>query len=81
MSSSVQEKVFQIVAKEAKVDPAEVTIDSTLQSLRIESLAALEILFAIEDHFDISLPERDPDFATLRGLVTLVEAHVAQKKK
>ncbi|MGA9341250.1 MAG: phosphopantetheine-binding protein [Rhodanobacteraceae bacterium] len=80
--SSVQETVFGIIAKESGIDPDRITLDSTLKQLDIESLDAVQILFEIEDHFKIQMPDRDPDFDTesVRGLVETVERLLAAKE-
>jgi acyl carrier protein len=79
--SQVQDTVFGIIAKEANVDPAKITLDSTLKDLDIQSLDAVQIIFEIEDHFKITLPDRDPNFDTesVKGLVEAVEKLVAAK--
>jgi len=53
---SVQNKVIDIIAEQAVLDPADVTLDSTLESLGIDSLGLVESIFAIEEAFDIQCP-------------------------
>ena len=79
--SSVQETIFGIIAKEAGIDLGKITLDSTLKELEIQSLDAVQIIFEIEDHFKITLPDRDPNFDTesVKGLVDAVERLVAEK--
>lgn len=79
--TSIQNAIFGIIAKEANVDVSKVTLDSTLKELEIASLDAVQIIFEIEDHFKITLPDRDPNFDTesVRGLVEAVEKLVNEK--
>ena len=79
--SSVQDTVFDIIAKESGIDRAKITPDATLKELEIQSLDAVQIIFEIEDHFKITMPDRDPNFDTesVRGLVDAVEKLVAEK--
>jgi acyl carrier protein len=79
--SQVQDAVFGIIAKEANIDVNKITLDSTLKDLEIASLDAVQIIFEIEDHFKITLPDRDPNFDTesVKGLVEAVEKLVAEK--
>ena len=81
--SNVQETVFGIISKEAGVDLAKITSESTLKDLDIQSLDAVQIIFEIEDHYKITLPDRDPNFDTesVKGLVDAVEKLVADKEK
>ena len=80
--SSVQETIFGIIAKEAGIDANTITLDSTLKDLQIQSLDAVQIIFEIEDHYKITLPDRDPNFDTesVKGLVDAVEKLVAAKE-
>ena len=41
---------------QAQIDFSEVDTDSTLDSLGIDSVAVVEIIFAIEEEFDIVIP-------------------------
>jgi acyl carrier protein len=77
----IQDTIFNIIAKEANIDIGKVTLDSTLKELDIQSLDAVQIIFEIEDHFKITLPDRDPNFDTesVKGLVEAVEKLVAEK--
>jgi len=78
---NVQQTVFSIIAKEAGIDESKVTLDSTLKDLEIPSLDAIQIIFEIEDHFKIQMPDRDPNFDTesVKGLVETVEKLLAEK--
>lgn len=78
---NVQKTVFSIIAKEAGIDESKVTLDSTLKDLEIPSLDAIQIIFEIEDHFKIQMPDRDPNFDTesVKGLVDTVEKLLADK--
>lgn len=80
--SSVQETIFGIISKEAGVDINKITRESTLKDLEIQSLDAVQIIFEIEDHYKITLPDRDPNFDTesVKGLVDAVEKLVAEKE-
>jgi acyl carrier protein len=81
MSETVQATVFSIIAREAGIDEGKVTLDSTLKDLEIASLDAIQIIFEIEDHFKIQMPDRDPNFDTesVKGLVETVEKLLADK--
>jgi acyl carrier protein len=77
--SSVQDTVFDIIARESGIDRERITPDATLKALEIQSLDAVQIIFEIEDHFKITKPDRDPNFDTesVKGLVDAVEQLVA----
>ena len=53
---SVKDRVIAIVAEQAVLEPSDVTMESTLEDLGIDSLGLMESIFAIEEEFDISIP-------------------------
>jgi acyl carrier protein len=52
----------------AALDP-----DTSMTEAGLDSLALAEFLFAVEDHFAITLPDDDPEIDTLRKLADLVD--------
>lgn len=50
------EKVIEIIAEQAVLDPSDVTPESSLEDLGIDSMGLVESIFAIEEAFDISVP-------------------------
>jgi acyl carrier protein len=86
MAQTVKDQVVAIIAEQAVLDLADVTLDSTLESLGIDSLGLVESIFAIEEAFDISVPfnandpsESDFDISTVASIVAAVEALVAAR--
>jgi acyl carrier protein len=81
MDDDVQRTVFGIIARTASLDVAKITPQSTLKDLGIASLDAIQIIFEIEDHYSIQLPDRDPDFDTgsVGGLVEAVRKVLAEQ--
>ena len=53
---SIQDRVIAIIAEQAVLEPSDVTLDSTLEDLGIDSLGLVESIFAIEEAFDITIP-------------------------
>jgi len=56
MAISVEDTVRAIIAEQAGLDLADVTLDSSLESLGVDSLGVVEAIFAIEEAFDVSVP-------------------------
>nr|WP_050522385.1 acyl carrier protein [Pseudorhodobacter wandonensis] len=56
MSMTVEDTVRKIIAEQAGLDLADVTLDNSLESLGVDSLGLVETIFAIEEAFDISVP-------------------------
>lgn len=83
---SVQDTVIQIIAEQAVLEVEDVTPDSTLESLGIDSMGLVESIFAIEEAFDISVPfnannpsESEFDISSVRSIVAAVEKLVAEQ--
>ncbi|CUH82365.1 Acyl carrier protein [Tritonibacter multivorans] len=83
---SIQDKVIAIIAEQAVLEPSDVTLDSTLESLGIDSLGLVESIFAIEEEFDISIPfnanepeESDFDISNVAAIIQGIEKLVAEK--
>lgn len=82
----VAQKVIEIVAAQKMVDDAEVTLASTPEELGIDSLGQVEIVFGIEEAFDISVPfnANDPtasdfDLSTVGAIVAAVKKLIEEK--
>ena len=56
MSDDVSRRVAQIIAEQAMVDPEAIKPETTLDDLGLDSLALVEVIFGIEEAFDISVP-------------------------
>jgi acyl carrier protein len=46
-----------VIAKTQRLDPSALTPDSTFAELKIDSLDGINILFALEEEFKISIPD------------------------
>lgn len=86
-SNKVDQKVMEIIAEQALLEPSEVTRDSTLEELGIDSLGLVECIFAIEEAFDISIPfnaneptEGDFDISSVDKIIRGVEQLIADQK-
>ena len=78
--SEIEQAVISIIAKEGSVPSDKITLDATLQDLDVHSLDGVQIIFAIEDKFDILVPEEQAQHATgtvrqlIDGVIQLVAA-------
>ena len=46
-----------IVEQLSVIDPSEITMDTTFDSMDIDSIDAVEIIMAIEDEFEVEIPD------------------------
>ncbi len=49
-------EVIEVIAKQAKVEPGIVTRETELADLNLESLDSIELVFALEEKFNIEIP-------------------------
>lgn len=54
--ADVAREVIEVIAKQAKVEPAKVARETELTELGLESLDSIELIFALEEKFDIEIP-------------------------
>ncbi|WP_338548101.1 acyl carrier protein [Roseovarius phycicola] len=83
---TIQSRVIEIIAEQAVLEPSDVTLDSTLEELGIDSLGLVESIFAIEEAFDISVPfnanapqESDFDITSVASILKGIEKLVAEQ--
>ena len=71
------EKVRDIIADQLDVDKESITADTNLmRDLEADSLDAVEIIMAIEDEFDIEIPDEQAEqFQLVSNLVKYVEGN------
>ena len=79
-------KEINIIAEQAILDPGDVTLESTLDSLGIDSMGLVESIFAIEEAFDIQIPfnANDPsdsefNISSVSSIISGIEKLVAEK--
>ena len=53
----IEKRIFEIIAKEARIDIATITPTATIQDLKLASIDLVQIIFAIEEAFDIQIPK------------------------
>ncbi|MCY4192548.1 MAG: phosphopantetheine-binding protein [Rhodospirillaceae bacterium] len=58
----IEEKIRDIFEKEGKIDRSSLDKDTVLEDLNIASLDMVQILFGIEETFDVYVPQDDENF-------------------
>lgn len=66
-------QILEVIAEEASVDPAVVDENTTVSDLGIGSLDLVELIFKIEDRFQIEIPSEGPLESTDVPVFTLVD--------
>jgi acyl carrier protein len=86
MTDAVSQKIVSLIAEHAMTEPEKVTLDATPDSLGLDSLAMVELVFAIEEAFDISAPfnANDPtgadfDVSNVGKIIEAVKRLIAEQ--
>jgi acyl carrier protein len=76
---TIAEKVKQIVVDQLSVeDEAELTMETSFQDLDADSLDVVELIMALEEEFDIEIPDEDAEKLTTVGAAV---EYIKEKQK
>lgn len=86
MGDDVARAIIEIIAEQAMLDPDDVKLDATPEDLGLDSLGIVEIVFAIEERFDVSVPfnandSENPgfDISSVANTIAAVRALIAEQ--
>ena len=79
MTEDIESRISDIIASEPQIDRARLKPSSTMDDFEVSSITQLEVLFAIEEAFDIEMPDNQEDL-TLEGLARTVARLVEEKR-
>jgi acyl carrier protein len=73
-----QEKIKEVIASQLGVEIEEVTPEASfVDDLGADSLDTVELVMALEEEFDIEIPDEDAEgITTVNDALTYIEAHV-----
>ena len=71
-------KVIAVIAKSQRIPPETITLNSTFEELKIDSLDGINIVFALENEFGIEIPDEGAQNLrsvreTVEGIAKLLE--------
>ena len=77
--SSVQERVKKIIVEQLGVSDDQVTSEASfVDDLGADSLDTVELVMALEEEFDVEIPDDDAEkITTVKEAVAFVEAHTS----
>ncbi len=80
MAENIEEKVKKIIVEQLAVDAADVTLQAQfVQDLGADSLDTVELVMALEEAFDIEIPDEDAEkIKTVGEAVNYINAKVAK---
>jgi acyl carrier protein len=78
MSDELIQRVRTVIANTQRIPIEKITIDSTFQELGIDSMDGVNILFALENEFNITIPdEAAKQIRDVRQMIEGVEKLIA----
>ena len=78
MSDELMQRVIRVIAATQHIPVDSIEPDSTFEALKIDSLDGINILFALEGEFQISIPDDEAkNIRTVRELAEGVEKLIA----
>ncbi len=81
MPAELAARAIHVIAKTQHLPPESITIDQTFAELKFDSLDGMNILFAIENEFDISIPDDQAvKIKSVREMVEGIEKLLAAKQ-
>jgi acyl carrier protein len=81
MNPEIAERTRKVIAKHLRVPVEQVPLDATFEQLGMDSLDSVNLLFEIEDEFDISIEDRDAkSIASVKQMIEGIETLLERKK-
>ena len=71
--------IAKVLSEKYDVDPEAISPEATLTELGLDSLTIVELLFDVEDEFEIEVPEERATFKTIAEAAALVDELVQAK--
>jgi acyl carrier protein len=77
------EVLRRYLEQRASIDPQSVTLEARLEDLGVDSLILIDLMFEMEDKFNVRIPDKDADRrpSNVGELVTLFDSLVAQGQR
>jgi len=85
MSEDINNTILDVLAKHTQMDRGKVNLETRLNSVGVDSLMMVEIIFDLEERFDISIPDpefvgqQNKQFETVADVVRVVKELIEQQ--
>ena len=88
MKVEIQKKVTELIAEQIGIKCDKISLESSFENLNIDSVGLVELVFSIEEYFEINIPfeeleEQDlkDKFSTVHSLIEVVTELSGKKQK
>lgn len=77
---AIFDKIREIIVDQLGVEEEEVTMDTSFEDLNADSLDIVELIMALEEEFDLEIPDEDAEkLTTVRAAVEYIKEKTANK--
>ncbi|MEO0344400.1 MAG: phosphopantetheine-binding protein [Pseudomonadota bacterium] len=84
---TTEEQILELIAEQALMDAEDIKMNDTLEDLGLDSLGFVEIVYGIEEAFDIQVPfnanepeDNEFDISTIQAVVDGVKDLISEKE-
>lgn len=78
MNIEVTQRVIGVIARIQKIPLSEIDISSKLEELGMDSFDAVSLLFALEEEFDIEIPDVAKEYRHVSEIIVGIESLLSQ---
>jgi len=80
LAEDLKARVIKVIAKTQRIPLETVTIDSTFEELKIDSLDGINLIFALESEFNVDIPDEEArEIKSVRQMAEGIAQLLAQK--
>ena len=76
---STLERLQKIIVKNFELKPEDLKANASLESLGLDSMSTIDLLFSIEDEFNIQIPREPVELKTIQGVVDYIDRLIAEQ--
>lgn len=70
---STLDELKQLIKSSFGIEPETIKADSSLAEYGLDSLSLVELIFVVEEHFNLDIPSAKSEVTTLSGLASLID--------
>ena len=73
MEYTIEDRVINVISSSQKILTGIVTPDKTLEELGIDSFDGINLLYALEEEFNVSLPDDARNYTSVQAIIEGME--------
>ena len=73
MNDNISNRVIDVIARVNKIERKDILLSRSLEELGMDSFDAINLIFALEEEFDVTLPDEAKDYRFIGEIITGIE--------